>query len=1162
MEKKFSKLSFYVSALLFLALIAGLAMPMQTVRAAATLCVNPGGTGGCYATIQEAVDAAAAGDTINVEAGTYVVPSQINFNKTNLTLSGAGSASTIVQVSGTGERFYITAPGVTIDGFGIQKTDKAGVQNIIYIGANNVSITNNEVSGQFVIGDGDVSRAMVFTGGLSGLNISGNTIHDLRQPAYISGVTTGTISNNYVYRTKGWVLEQGDMTFTNNTWGAGADSNVYDIAILSAVGAGYYTDILAMATANNSAFIEDQRTSPAVLSIVYVDGSVAASGDGTARSPKKMIAEGITRVVTGGTVHVAAGTYTEQLTITKDLYLIGAGAGSSIIVAPTTLPASSNATSAIVLINGSGVDTELTGFTVTGPGPSACGSIRAGIYVYAGANANIHDNTIQDVRDSTFSGCQNGVAIAVGRQAWATSGTATINNNTIVGYQKGGIVVDNTGSNAIITNNMVTGTGTTSITAQNGIQISRGATATLSGNTVTGNSFHLDGSPWNWGAAGILLYQAGAVNLSGGNTVSGNDQNLYIDSATAVTVGADAFGPSTAPLYSGYEVINYTGLALDLTSATFPGESNNCQIEERIWHGVDDTVSGLVTWVAGNLYVASPESKIQNAVNKATAGDTINVCAGTYAENISIPKSATLKGAQYDVNVSGRTAADASESTIQGLVTVNSSDVNINGFTLTNPGQTYALSITPSSSNIAITYNIVDTVGAVGLAQNVHAIMFQNGADSVTISHNRFNNIKAGTKSVSAIGVLDSVSTNASTGLLIQGNIFTDIASGTRGAYGVILNNKAGVPGAQIKDNIFSGLNGGWTHAIGLEGPTPNAIVTGNIFSSLTALSPDNAAILFEKNSVGNTVTVANNQFNGVTYYGVAVHPNDLPGGSNGYSYTVIAESNWWDTASGPGIVGPGTGTLVGPNVDFTPWLCVGTDTSPAIGFQSTGQTDCSAPIVSGVGVSPFPVYLNALTTLNATADDTTTGNSNIASAEYNLNNTGWFSMTATDGMFDEPNEAITATFTASTFGSNEVCVRATDVWGSVSASTCFTFIVDYKYKFSGFFQPVDMNTVNIAKAGQSIPVKWRLTDANGVAISDPASFVGLYSYNVSCADLNSMIPDAIETYSGSSGLQYLGDGYWQFNWKTPKTYAGACRTMYVKFNDGTTSPMVDFKFK
>ena len=46
---------------------------------------------------------------------------------------------------------------------------------------------------------------------------------------------------------------------------------------------------------------------------------------------------------------------------------------------------------------------------------------------------------------------------------------------------------------------------------------------------------------------------------------------------------------------------------------------------------------------------------------------------------------------------------------------------------------------------------------------------------------------------------------------------------------------------------------------------------------------------------------------------------------------------------------------------------------------------------------------------------------------------------------------------------------------------------------------------------------------------------------------------DAIETYSGTSGLQYLGDGTWQFNWKTPKTCAGQCRTMTLTLSDGST---------
>jgi hypothetical protein len=118
--------------------------------------------------------------------------------------------------------------------------------------------------------------------------------------------------------------------------------------------------------------------------------------------------------------------------------------------------------------------------------------------------------------------------------------------------------------------------------------------------------------------------------------------------------------------------------------------------------------------------------------------------------------------------------------------------------------------------------------------------------------------------------------------------------------------------------------------------------------------------------------------------------------------------------------------------------------------------------------------------------------------------------------------------------------------------------------KFSGFFAPIDNNNVvNAAKAGQSIPVKWRLTDGNGVPISYPGIFAGLYSYSVKCSDFSGNATDAIEEYtSGAAGLQYLGDGNWQFNWKTLKTYAGQCRDIYIKFAGGTASPIAKFQFK
>jgi hypothetical protein len=103
---------------------------------------------------------------------------------------------------------------------------------------------------------------------------------------------------------------------------------------------------------------------------------------------------------------------------------------------------------------------------------------------------------------------------------------------------------------------------------------------------------------------------------------------------------------------------------------------------------------------------------------------------------------------------------------------------------------------------------------------------------------------------------------------------------------------------------------------------------------------------------------------------------------------------------------------------------------------------------------------------------------------------------------------------------------------------------------------------VNNAKAGSAIPVKWQITDLDGTPVSDPASFASLTSYSVGCGSFSDDSVDELEEFSaGASGLQYLGDGYWQFNWKTKKSYAGHCRIMVLKLGDGSEHTAY-FKFK
>lgn len=181
---------------------------------------------------------------------------------------------------------------------------------------------------------------------------------------------------------------------------------------------------------------------------------------------------------------------------------------------------------------------------------------------------------------------------------------------------------------------------------------------------------------------------------------------------------------------------------------------------------------------------------------------------------------------------------------------------------------------------------------------------------------------------------------------------------------------------------------------------------------------------------------------------------------------------------------------------------------------------DLYAPLNSGI------VVLGSSATANYTCQDET-GGSGIVECTSSV---------ANGALLD-----------TSTVGTKTFVVSAKDNAGNTETATA-TYTVQYQH--SGFLGPVDSNVVNRAKAGQTVPVQFRLLDGNGNPISDSTSFVSLTSSGTMC-NFNSPT-DAIEQYSGGSGLQYLGNGYWQYNWKTAKTYAGQCRIIYLNLADGS----------
>ncbi len=104
-------------------------------------------------------------------------------------------------------------------------------------------------------------------------------------------------------------------------------------------------------------------------------------------------------------------------------------------------------------------------------------------------------------------------------------------------------------------------------------------------------------------------------------------------------------------------------------------------------------------------------------------------------------------------------------------------------------------------------------------------------------------------------------------------------------------------------------------------------------------------------------------------------------------------------------------------------------------------------------------------------------------------------------------------------------------------------------YQFDGFFSPVSNDRPNTLKAGQVVPIKWRVTSAGGAPVLDLAA-ASVSVVDAGCA-MGSTADRPQEDTAGNSGLQNLGDGYYQMNWQTPRAYARSCKTVRLALGDG-----------
>jgi hypothetical protein len=251
-------------------------------------------------------------------------------------------------------------------------------------------------------------------------------------------------------------------------------------------------------------------------SVIYVAPNAPTLGLNCGFPDTNSINAAILMAPSGGTIIVCDGVYNEQVVVNKSVTLAGSG---NAIIQPTTLLNDQDA----VTVTGATTSATMSGFIVSGPGPGGCASIQAGIRVRDGATLDLSNTTVRDIRDVgngspyPFSGCQNGEGIRVGaRGGVGGPGHATIDNVIVTHYQKNGITISGAGTNARVTNTTVTGFGANDLIAQNGVQVSGGAAATISTSTIRDNDY----TPNSFFACGLLIFDANGVN---------DDTNVYLN---------------------------------------------------------------------------------------------------------------------------------------------------------------------------------------------------------------------------------------------------------------------------------------------------------------------------------------------------------------------------------------------------------------------------------------------------------------------------------------------------------------------------------------------------------------------------------------------------------------------------------------------------------
>lgn len=454
------------------------------------------------------------------------------------------------------------------------------------------------------------------------------------------------------------------------------------------------------------------------------------------------IQRGVDAATANDIVHVAAGSYTENLNISKSISLLGPNAGVSGYDSARVAEAQ--------ILNGK--------ITISGTNTV----VVDGMQIYTTTNSPV-DLILINSTTSTVSVKNNRI-----ERFGTTAGVIARGLVTVIGITTPVVIEDN-----FFTGDPSGGLFSGHTTLNNGI-FSNGGSNIL----IKGNKFDQVRTAVN------------IDNMSAGVTIT---ENIFENNGSALTFGGTT---ATSGFYNlvgnSFKVFGTianlsnvtTTFRLDLTGNTFDGKATgdlnleeSFNIERTLFHRGRSSRNGAVTFVPNTQFVVVQNPSISNAITYSEAGGIVQVEAGTFTENVTISKSIDLRGANYGVDPN--TGTRSTETILNGTFSLQGNAISVDGFEVTGAGAAFAAGGAGPWSNVSLTNNRM--IGKTGQQTVAYGFGLGNvttsiGAGNWTVSNNRIEDIQA--TDATALALFNITGLNISNNTILHTN---DSFNGRRG---------------------------------------------------------------------------------------------------------------------------------------------------------------------------------------------------------------------------------------------------------------------------------------------------------------------------------------------------------------------------------------------